>query len=302
VSAHYPRVRIHAKNGYLLVREGLNFTFYIRRSHQEISQSILRSLEAYLRAVGVNALGSYADQEGDWQSFDEAGWAVVHKELQNLRSAYVHLTDASSMEQRYRFIYQGRRLDAPFLVKEPRATSAVSFWLPTEYLEEHGPGRVRDLALELASLLPFCSGNAGLSFNCDTGLVGVKDAVHELRFRYPGMDVSDVSWNSLHIGTRVRGPSWLTFLGQPLLGEFGGASGLRDLLHHPETMVQELEGDRAVVTLGSWPEAGDTEQGHRLPAYRELARVLEPWLYHESQSHASAPIEDTLRWERRFLE
>ncbi len=83
------------------------------------------------------------------------------------------------------------------------------------------------MALEVASLLPFCSGNAGLSFNCDTGLVGVRDAIHELRFRYPGLDVPDLSWSSLHMGTRVRGPSWLTFLGQPLLGELGGASGLR---------------------------------------------------------------------------
>jgi hypothetical protein len=63
-----------------------------------------------------------------------------------------------------------------------------------------------------------------------------------------------------------------------------------------------LEGERAVVTLGPWPEAGDTEQGLDLPAYRELARVLEPWLYQEPRFHASAPIEDTRRWERRFLD
>lgn len=302
MNALYPRIRIHAKSGALLVNEGLSFTFYIRRSHQEVSTDIHRALDAYLRAVGANALGSYADQDGEWQLLDEAGWTVVREELQKPRSAYVHLTDASSMEQRYRFIYQGRRLDAPFLVKEPRATSAVSFWLPTEYLEAHGPGRVRDLALEVASLLPFCSGNAGLSFNCDTGLVGVRDAIHELRFRYPGLDVPDLSWNSLHIGTQVRGPSWLTFLGQPLLGELDGASGLRARLHHPETTVQELEGERVVVTLGSWPEAGDTEQDSNLPAYRELARVLEPWLYQEPQLHVSTPIEDTRRWERRFLE
>jgi Protein of unknown function (DUF3396) len=42
---------------------------------------------------------------------------------------------------------------------------------------------------------------------------------------------------------------------------------------------QELTGERVVVTLGTWPEAGDTQQGHTLPAWRELARVLEPWLY-----------------------
>jgi hypothetical protein len=302
MKAPYPRIRIRAKNGYLLVREGLTLTFYIRCSHEEISQHIRHLLEAYLHAIGTTALGLYADEEGDWQLLDEAGWAVIRNELNDPCSTYIHLIDASSTEPSYRFIYQGRHLATPFLSNQPGAVSAVSFWLPTEYLEQHGPGRVRDLALELASPLPFCSGHAGLSFNCATSSVGMQQEVHTLRFRYPGMDVPDMSWVSLHIGTRVRGPSWLTFLGQPVLGELGGASGLRARLHHPDTTVQELAGDRAIVSLGPWPEAGDTAQGHVLPSYRELARVLEPWLYREPHLHASQPIEDTRRWERRFLD
>jgi Protein of unknown function (DUF3396) len=161
MSAHYPRIRIHAKNGYLLVREGLNLTFYIRRCHRDISREVTRSVEACLRAVGPNALGLYADEEGNWQLLDEAGWAVIHQELNDPQAAYVSLADASNTEQRYRFFYQGRDLDSPFLKRHPGAVSAVSFWLPTEYLEEHGPGRVRELAMELALPLPFCTGNTG---------------------------------------------------------------------------------------------------------------------------------------------
>lgn len=278
-------------------------TFYMRHSHAEISEGIARSLESYLQAVGRNTIGLYADEAGDWQPLDDAGWAVVRDELRDPLSAYVDLTDTSSMEQQYRFTYQGRRLDSSYLASEPDATSAVSFWLPTEYLEEHGPERVRDLALEIASALPFCSGNAGLSFNCDTGLMGVSQEVRELWLRYPGMDVPGMSRNSLRIGARVRGPSWLTFLGQPVLGELGGVTGLRARLHSPRTTVHELEGNRGVVTLGSWPEAGDTQQGHVLPAYRELARVLEPWLYSERLArNANVPTDELLRWERRFLE
>jgi hypothetical protein len=63
----------------------------------------------------------------------------------------------------------------------------------------------------------------------------------------------------------------------------------------------ELDGERAVVTLGEWPEAGDVEQGLTLPAYRELARVLEPWLYEGHQLNSDFPPEDLRRWERRFL-
>ena len=60
---------------------------------------------------------------------------------------------------------------------------------------------------------------------------------------------------------------------------------------------------RAVVTLGEWPESGDLEQGNTLPAYRELARVLEPWLYQSPPVPAwRLPDEAQYRWERRFLE
>ncbi len=95
----------------------------------------------------------------------------------------------------------------------------------------------------------------------------------------------------------------MTFIGQPVLGAVGGAQGLRSRLHTPGVTVEEMPGDRAVVTLGEWPEAGDTEQGQELPAYRELARVLEPWLYFEPRSRLSdfSP-EETRRWDRRFLD
>lgn len=120
-------------------------------------------------------------------------------------------------------------------------------------------------------------------------------------FRYPGIDVPH---GQTSIGFRVDGVHWLNFLGPPVLGEIGGAAGLRARLCSPGTTVQELEGERVVVTLGQWPEAGDLSRGLDLPAYRELARVLEPWLYpcpsHESWPGASP--EELRRWWRRFLD
>ncbi|MCP3167299.1 DUF3396 domain-containing protein [Myxococcus sp. QH3KD-4-1] len=57
------------------------------------------------------------------------------------------------------------------------------------------------------------------------------------------------------------------------------------------------------MTLGTWPEAGDTLNGNTLPAYRELARVLEPWLFREQHPYSLGLSEDELlRWERRFLD
>ncbi|MCP3141649.1 type VI immunity family protein [Pyxidicoccus xibeiensis] len=301
MSEHFPRLRIHTESGHVLIREGLNATFYMKRPHSEIAQGMLRSFEAYLRAVGPSALTAYADLEGYWQQLDTKRWGDIWQELRHPHGANVQLTDTASRENRFEFAYQGRALDDPSLHVEPDEACFVSYWLPSELLEERGPQWVRELLLELAAPLPFNSGNAGLAFNCPLDHVGIRREVEKYCFRYPGMDVLDLSWTAMHIGTRVRGPSWLTFLGQPVLGELGGAEGLRSRLHTPGTTVQQLEGDRTVITLGPWPEAGDTEQGKDLPAYRELARVLEPVTYLDSAGigiHEQPP----LRWARRFLD
>jgi hypothetical protein len=73
-------------------------------------------------------------------------------------------------------------------------------------------------------------------------------------------------------------------------------------LHSPDTAVQELEGERAVVMLGPWPESGNLEQGQTRPAYRELACVLEPCRYEECFRFHGFSDEDMRRWQRRFLD
>ena len=174
--------------------------------------------------------------------------------------------------------------------------------LPTEYLEEHGPERVRALALELAEPLPFCSGHVGLAWNAELDFLGVSNELRKFCFRYPGMELIDLTSVDHDLGTRVHGAAWMTFLGQPVLGELGGVEGLRSRLHEPGTTVQALGGERAVITLGEWPEAGDTEKGLLLPAYRELARVLGPWQYHQQGRFRGFSDEDMRRWDDRFRE
>ena len=303
MSEHYPRIRIRAKGGMLLVREGLSLHFHMQRSHKELAHGVLLALEKYMDAVGPQALSWYYDQEGEPQPLDERGWELTRRELLGEGSPIIQLDDDST-ENRYRFEYYGKDFEAPSVKGRPDAVCSAMFWLPTEFLEEHGPGQVRELAMELAAPLPLNSGHGGLSFNADYSLLGVRREVARYWLRYPGMDVCDSPSNhSWDIGTRVRGPHWLNFLGQPVLGELGGAEGIRARLQSPGTTVQELEGDKVLITLGPWPEAGDTERGDTLPAYRELARVLEPWLFREENRRMLGKSEeDTRRWERRFLD
>ncbi|WP_434379716.1 type VI immunity family protein [Melittangium boletus] len=162
MSERYPKIRIHARNGAVLLREGVNIRFYMRHSHRDLVHGVMRSLESCLRAVGSTALGWYDDGEGTWRKLDAVGWEHIRLELLEKRWPQVALRDALDGDLRYGFDYRGKALDEPPAADEPGAVSAVSFWLPTEFLEAHGPKHVRELALELAAPLPFCSGHAGV--------------------------------------------------------------------------------------------------------------------------------------------
>jgi hypothetical protein len=303
MSEHYARIRVRLESGALVVSEGLSITFYMRHSHAKVARAVVRSLELYRRAVPAQEFRQYSIEAGRALPLDEAGWKRNRRELLEDESVILQLYGGAVEQCEYRFLYHGRPIDTPMpWGDEPDRVCVVSFWLPTEYLEEHGPGRVRELALELGAPLPFCSGHAGLAFNRATDLVSTWQEVLKSCFRYPGMEIPSHDLHSWETGTRVRTVNWLTFLGQPVLGEVGGVAGLRSRLGSPGTTVQELEAERAVITLGLWPEAGDTRQGKVLPAYRELARVLEPWLYQEKLRSRLPADHEVLRWERRFLD
>jgi hypothetical protein len=155
--------------------------------------------------------------------------------------------------------------------------------------------------MELAVLLPYVSGHAGLAFSSPNLWGPSMRDLHEEALRYPGLDVTH---GQRDLGSRVDGVHWLNFLGPEVLTLVGGAEALRSRLHSPSTTVQLLGGGRAVVTLGAEPEAGDLLQGDALPAYRELARVLEPWLFPhpEHVSWRDCPPGTARRWWRRFLD
>lgn len=302
MNERHPRLRIRAESGYTLARDALQLCFYICRPYRDIAQEVLRALELYQDAVEPQALNLYGSAEGEWQELDEPGWKLIRTKLLEDPGGIIQLRDASK-ENRYAFDSFGKPIDAPMFRDRPGAVCAVRFGLPTEYLEEHCLEQIRTLALRMASSLSFCSGHAGLAIQGDLDLIGVMQRAAPYCFRHPGVDLLELEHVSWEIGPRVRGPAWLTFLGPPALDGLGGIAGLRNQLHSPGTTVEDLGEGRAVITLGAWPEAGDTEKGLTLPAYRELARVLEPWLFHEEHPHSLGfTPEQLLRWERRFLD
>jgi hypothetical protein len=273
------------------------------RPHEEIAPSVIRALEIYLEAVGPQALSQYGGYEDETQTLDAAGWEWVRREMSGPQVGFADLRDHAT-EERYRFEYVGQDLwPEPDILRKGYVNCAI-FWLPTEYLEAHGPARVRELAVALASVLPFDSGHAGLSFNSDFVFAETKEAIKGYCFRYPGIDIPQVGGVDILLGTRIDGVHWLNFLGPVALKLLGGVEALRARLSSPGTTVQELGEDRALVTLGEWPDAGDLQEGRDLPAYRELAHVLEPCLFELTGEYGYGEFttEDLRRWGRRFLD
>jgi len=305
-----PVIRLRNKHGVLRARDGVVLCFFMRRSHPEVVGAVWRALQTYRQAIPPRSLNWYGSDEGDTLPLDDKGWEVIRKQmLERSRAAAcnVDLEEDESGTGGYYFEYRGRTLDAEFFAHDEDATTGVLFTFPTEYLLEHGPAHLRALALELARELPFSFGYASLAFVCLSGRwYGARKELLEPLTRFLGFDLYHLGNTSRVIGTRARGAYWLTFLGQPLLGQLGGMEGLRQKLPFEEVSLLPMEAERVLITLSEWPEAIDTakkrEEQRLLPQYRALAHLLEPYLYEERDGFFSMDPENMRRWLRRLCQ
>jgi hypothetical protein len=299
-----PVIRLRNKTGVLVARDGVILSFFMRRSHEEIAPAVWRALQAYLRAIPPQSLGWYGSDDGDTLPLDDKGWEHIRKTILERPGGVEWLVDLHedcSELGGYHFEYDGRKLDAPLFSRDEGATSGVAFSFPTEYLLEHGPAHLRALALKIARELPFSFGYASLAFVSPDGLwYAAHQELLGLLARYMGLDLYHLGDTSLIIGTGARGAYWLTFLGQPLLGQLGGIESLRQSLPFPEVSFQPLEGERLLLTLGEWPDAIDTSLEPSLPQYQVLARLLEPYFPQETMGWTAVAEQNMHHWLRRL--
>ncbi|MFY0582508.1 type VI immunity family protein [Cystobacter fuscus] len=319
-----PRIRIYSSQSgqeRLVRREVVRLVLHLPFDHHDLALSVRQALDLYLSTIGQGpeVLSEWYDLETEPFPLDDDNWEIIravmapprgdrflddienpqeaHRYIKNQFERAVELSGGTAGVSGYGFFYRAR---LPW--RDPGNTvSLVSFSWPAEYLEERGPKRMRELLLDLAALLPFSSGHAGLAFSSTHFSTLSFGQIREEAFRHPGIDVTH---GNTSLGRRIDGVHWINLLGQSLLDEVGGLGGLQDRLHFPDTHVQEMEGGRAVVTLGQWPKAGDTSRGDSLPDHRELARALEPWLSTCPESYAlvGASPSETQSWWRRFLD
>jgi len=306
---------------HLIARDVIRVVFFVPHDHFDIATGVSHALDSYLRAVNDRpvALSKYTCCDWEPSPLDGRGWELIRATLNPKERRYVDdfpRDEASDIlkagadpyfgiygekDSGFSFEYHAR---IPWREASPGDATVLRATLPTEYLEERGAGFIHELSQDLASRLPFASGHAGLALDVAYPRLGRLDALRPLIFRHPGFDLRDAGIRDSP-GLRVDGVHWMNFLGQPVLSALSGAAGLRARLQS-STDVQGLDDERALVTLGPEPEAGDTAHGQTLPAYREFARVLEPWLepfpWDSLGEQDNAAAEEWHHWWRRFLD
>ncbi|TSC29627.1 DUF3396 domain-containing protein [Corallococcus sp. Z5C101001] len=260
-------------------RDGVVLCFFLPRNHIEVGPAIWRAIRTYVHAIPPGSLSWYTSSDGDMVPLDDKGWEHNHQEVavrQGSGSRNMELRESPSETGGYQVEYYGRQLDSPF---HDAPATTLSFTFPTEYLLEHGAAHLRILALELARELPFSFGYASFAVVSSQGswAEGDWNLLEALLARHPGLDAPHASEFSSVIGTHALGAYWLTFLGQPLLGQLGGVEALRQAL--PDTSLLPLEDERLLITLGEWPDAIDTEKAAVPPQYSALASLLAPYVF-----------------------
>jgi hypothetical protein len=147
------------------------------------------------------------------------------------------------------------------------------------------------LVTQLAELIPFRSGLAGYSFECSR-YAKRKSETHawSTSMRHPGVDIVRIPVDAKALGKvtsevdstapigsqGVKGVGWLTLLDTSLCRELGGVAALRRKL---PASIEVLECRHGVILqAGPKPELGDINRGETLPLYREIYKLLVPWI------------------------
>ncbi|WNG46905.1 DUF3396 domain-containing protein [Archangium minus] len=298
----YPQLKQHDERDGLIANDALLMCFYMQRPNEQIAPAIIRALELFRERIHPYQLAWYNAGDGQAKPLDDSAWEAIRKETLDPgpeTAAFIQMWDDPIRLGGLHVDYRG--LDIIPLPWPDRKddVSVLYLRLPTEYLEEQGPGQVRALALDLAAELPFNSGY--VDFVLCSNIWDLGKALKLIQPRYPGVHLASSGAN-LRMNTWVDGVHWMNFLGQPVLGQLGGVASLRERLSLPGISLQEMSGDRVLITLGEQPVTGDQEAGQMLPLHRALARVLEPHLHHWKRPYVSLDPEEILRWERRFLD
>ena len=299
-------------SGPLDARDGVIVVLFMRASHISVAPVVGVLFNADLALVGEDAL-QFIASSGEWKPLTPRRRAHAYRRMsaaavKGLPNEYLEMKGGCSGDDvgAYAFFYYGTDLTDE--AADPRETSAVEMWFPTEVVERRGLDAFAQDVLNLASHLPFSSGYCSLAFNVEDDAWSdvERDVTAPLAMRHPGMDLHMTVLTTGFMGDGVRGAYWLTLVGPAALQTLQlDADGLCESLEDPGITVYELDHDVA-IRAGDELRPGDVNYGDRLPLTRKVAAVLEPVIIVQERAafgfDRDDPLTRFLEWQRRHLD
>ncbi|NVJ21601.1 DUF3396 domain-containing protein [Myxococcus sp. AM011] len=153
----------------------------------------------------------------------------------------------------------------------------LSLALPAGAAQET-PGEMLAFVRQLADVFPFRSGLAGFTFECSRYDKQASEThAWDMSMRHPGINIVRIPFDAKAAGgDGIPGVNWLTMIDSERLKQLGGAMVLRRQLPSDIELIECRHG--TLIQAGPRPLFGDVSQGDTLPLYREVHRLLAPWI------------------------
>ncbi|NTX41627.1 DUF3396 domain-containing protein [Myxococcus sp. CA033] len=119
---------------------------------------------------------------------------------------------------------------------------------------------------------------AGFAFECSRDDKEASEThAWKMSMRHPGIDIVRIPFDAKAVGGNgIQGVNWLTLLDTGTLEQLGGLKALRSQLPAEVELLEARHG--TLVKAGPAPMTGDVDHAEMLPLYREVYRLLAPWI------------------------
>jgi hypothetical protein len=298
-------LRFKERSGTLFARSGLLLALFFDEEFSKVAPAIEQCLDEWMAFIpdGVLAWSLAGASADEFKPLSARRLTTCRSQLDSQKAtrrslSYFELVGPQMWAPDYSFIAKGRKDVRPGSKK----LNLVQISFPEAVLEEPGrPEFVRHL-LSLAEKIPFQSGYAAPALipGADSDLSKARAVLAPLGLRHHGYDLARNDASSIDLGGKCRGARWITFLGEPLIGELGGIETLRAKLGEgPEI---ETVGSGIAIIASEDPEVGDVNRNDRVESLRKVAAAIEPvTLFGDNLlNNAFEDVDDRERWERRF--
>jgi hypothetical protein len=298
-------LRFKERSGTLFARSGLLLALFFDEEFPKAAPAIERCLDEWTAFIpdGVLAWALVGASADEYKALSTRRIAACRSQLDPQKASrrslsHFRLVGPQMWAPDYAFRVDGDKEVRP----GGKSLNFIEVSFPESVLE--APGReefVRHL-LALAEKIPFQCGYAAPALipGADSDLSKARAVLGPLGLRHHGYDLAQNDGSAFHMGGKCRGARWITFLGEPLIGELGGIETLRAKLGEgPEI---ETVGSGIAIIASEEPEVGDVNRNDRVESLRKVAAAIEPvTLFNDKMLNLMfEDVDDRDRWERRF--